>query len=52
MGERVFCRYGRAKQEGDKSAYTRPAGEGENISDQISIKEFIAPFTGSKSLKA
>ena len=32
-------------------AYIEPVG-GDKISDQISIKEFIDPFTGSKNPKA
>lgn len=33
-------------------AYIQNQLEGDKISDQISIKEFIDPFTGSKDPKA
>ena len=44
---RILCGYGRKKCEDDRGVHTKPA-RGRFASDQITRKEYIDPFTGSK----
>ena len=50
-GERILCGYSRMKQKANTRIYKYRLNEG-GISDQMSIKEIIDPFTGSKNKKA
>lgn len=48
MVQRVLCRYGRQKQK-MIAEYIKNQLEEDFASDQVSIKEYIDPFTGSKN---
>ena len=48
MVQRILCRYGR-ENERIIQDYIRNQLEEDNMHEQISMKEYIDPFTGSKN---
>ena len=49
MGKRLFCGYSRKKQVAE---YIRNQLAEDQIADQMSLKEYVDPFTGSENKNA
>ena len=51
LDKRILCRYGRAQKK-QVAEYIKNQLREDQIADQISMKEYIDPFTGNKNTKA
>lgn len=50
-GKRILFRYSGKEQEENSGVYKNQLQQ-DQIADQLSLKEFVDPFTGSKETKA